>query len=480
MKKHGRISIILAVLTILTVARGFAQAYDIKLTIKDLGGKEIYLGHYFADKTYVKDTTTTSPTGTAEFKGDKALEPGIYFIVLPTKTIAWEFLITDDQVFEMKTDTMDYIGNLKVIGHDQNSKFAEYNAFMRERSKEMSKLQEAFKADDETKKEAVRKDIEALQLKVQAQWDKYITENPGTLFANIIKAQKYPILPEFEVDPAIANKDSVLQIYRYYYNKNHWFDNIEWSEVGLLRTNFIYNRLQTFFTQMVFDPDTVIAEGDKLIKKAEPTPDMFRYLVEYMLNLNYETKRMGMDKVLVHVGEEYYLSGRATWVDSARMEKIKERVIKTRPNILGTQAKDMKLVTSDNKIVNLFSIKADYIIVAFWEPGCGHCKKTMPVLHDVYTDLKWNKNKKVEVLAVFTQVKEFDEWQAFIEEKGMTDWINAYDPYGWSGFRDNYDIYSTPTIYLMNSKFEIIAKRLDVEKIPEFLESYESFKKTGK
>lgn len=481
MKKLSQQMLVLFVLMASSLAGSYAQGYTIKLTIKDLGNKEIYLGHFFADKTYVKDTVQTSPSGYAEFKGDKVLEPGIYFIVLPTKTIAWEFLMTtDDQDFEMKTDTSDYIGNLRITGHDQNTKYAEYNAFMRDRTKEMSTYQEAIKADDEAKKEQVKKDIEALQLKVQAYWDKSISENPGTLFANIIRAQKYPEVPEFEVDPAITNKDSVLQIYRYYYSKNHWFDNIAWDDAGLLRTGFVYNKLQTFFTQMVLDPDTVIAEGDKIIKKAEPNPDMFRYLVEYMLNLNYETKRMGMDKVLVHVGEEYYLSGRASWVDSARLEKIKERVIKTRPNILGTQAKDMKMVTLDNKIINLFSIKADYIVVAFWEPGCGHCKKTMPVLHDIYTDLKWNKNRSIEVMAIFTQVKEFDEWQSFIEEKGMTDWINAYDPYGWSGFRDNYDIYSTPTIYLMNSKFEIIAKRLDVEKIPEFIESYESFKNKKK
>ncbi|MCF8294696.1 MAG: DUF5106 domain-containing protein, partial [Bacteroidales bacterium] len=426
MKKLSQQMLVLFVLMASSLAGSYAQGYTIKLTIKDLGNKEIYLGHFFADKTYVKDTVQTSPSGYAEFKGDKMLEPGIYFIVLPTKTIAWEFLMTtDDQDFEMKTDTSDYIGNLRVTGHDQNTKYVAFNAFMRDRTKEMSKYQEAIKADDEAKKEQVKKDIEALQLAVQAYWDKSISENPGTLFANIIRAQKYPEVPEFEVDPAIINKDSVLQIYRYYYSKNHWFDNIAFDDAGLLRTSFVYNKLQTFFTQMVLDPDTVIAEGDKIIKKAEPNPDMFRYLVEYMLNLNYETKRMGMDKVLVHVGEEYYLSGRASWVDSARLEKIKERVIKTRPNILGTQAKDMKMVTVDNKIINLFSIKADYIVVAFWEPGCGHCKKTIPVLHDIYTDLKWNKNKSIEVMAIFTQVKEFDEWQSFLEEKGMTDWINA-------------------------------------------------------
>lgn len=454
-----------------------AQGYDFKVTIKNLNNKEIYLGHYFADKTYVKDTAITSGIGFAEFTDSSPLEGGIYFIVLPNKTIGWEFLVTDDQTMEMKTDTIDYIGNLVFSGHDENSKFLEYVKFMRDRSKEMNTLQDDYKTADEKKQAELRKDIEALQTKVQNQWDLYINENPGTFFANVIKAQKYPVIPEIEVDPTITNKDSALQVYRYYYNKNHWFDNLELTDARLLRSSYIYNRLQTFFTQMVFDPDTVIAEGEKLIKRSEPSPDVFRYMVEYMLNLNYETKRMGMDKVLVHIGEEYYLSGRAHWVDSARMEKIKERVIKTRPNILGAKAKDMKMVTPDNKIINLFNIKSDYIVVAFWEPGCGHCKKTLPVLHDIYTEMKWKQNKSIEVMAVFTQVKEYDEWVAFLEEKGMTDWINAYDPYGWSGFRDNYDIYSTPTIYLLNKNKEIIAKRLDVEKIPEFIESYESFKK---
>ena len=77
---------------------------------------------------------------------------------------------------------------------------------------------------------------------------------------------------------------------------------------------------------------------------------------------------------------------------------------------------------------------------------------------------------------MYTQVKEYDEWIQFIEENAIDDWINAYDPYGWSKFRDKYDIYSTPTIYILDKDKKIIAKRLDVEKIQEFIEGYEKFK----
>ncbi len=470
------LTIALSFLAIMVFSLVRGQGYDIEVKIKNFGSQEIYMGHYFADKTYVKDTVQTNAEGVAHFKGDKPLEGGIYFVVLPTKTIAWEFLVTDDQQFAMHTDSEDYIGILQSIGHAENQKFFEYSRFMRDRNKEMGQFQESYKTATGADKEAVKGKIEDLQKRVQKQWDSYIAQNPGTFFANLIKAQKYPEVPEFTVPDHIVNKDSVLQVKRYYYNKNHWFDNIDFTDSRLLRTSYVYSRLQTFFNQMVFDPDTVIAEGEKIIKRSEPSPEMFRYIVEYMLNLNYETKRMGMDKVLVHIGEEYYLSGRAHWVEEERLEKIKDRVMKVRPNLLGTKVKDMKFVTLDNSIVNLYTLTTDYTVLAFWEPGCGHCKKTIPKLHDIYTDLKWNQDKSIEVMAVFTQVKEYDEWKEFVEEKGMTDWVNAYDPYGWSGFRDQFDIYSTPTVYLLNKNKEIIAKRIDVERIAEFIENYESIK----
>ena len=475
--------ILLGLLTIALLAsagnRLLAQGYKIEIQVKGMENKELYMGHYYADKTYVMDTVMADATGTVVFQDEKAIDGGVYYLVLPSKSIAFEFLVTENQHFSLHTDTVNYLDNMKVKGSKENELYIEYSRFMRDKNVQMNKLQGELKAagEDKKKKDKLIETIEALQKEVKDQWDKYIRENPGTFFANVVNAQIYPIVPEFEIDPSVENKDSVRQVRAYYYRKKHFFDNIDFTDMRLLRTNYIYSRLQNYFTKMVYNPDTIIVDGDALIKRAEPSKDVYRYMVEYMLNLKYETNRMGMDKVLVHVGEEYYLSGRADWVDSTRMEKIKERIIKTRPNVLGEPAKDMKLVTADNKIINLHQVNTDYTIIAFWEPGCGHCKKTIPKLHDIYTKLRWELDWNIEVLAIFTQVKAKDEWLEFVEEKGMTDWINAYDPYGWAKFRDNYDIYSTPVIYLLDKEKKIIAKRIDVEKIQEFIENHEKYNK---
>ena len=340
MKRTIQFLFILGIL-LTSVGNIFAQGYEITVTLKGMEKKPLYMGHYYADKTYVKDTVITDDKGVAVFKGPEKIEGGIYFIVLPTKTIAWEFLMTDDEVFSMSTDTSDYLGHMVIKGSKENQLYLDYSKYMQGNNLKMNKLQQAMKeaGDDKAKQKKVRKDIEELQTEVKAKWDKYVADNPNTFFANIIKAQMYPEVPEFKVPENITNKDSFIQVQTYYYNKKHFFDNIDFSDSKMLRTAYLNNRLKTYFTKMVFNPDTIIKDGDELIKRAEANDDVYRYVVEYMLNLKYETNRMGMDKVLVHVGEKYYLSGRATWVDSTRMEKIKDRVFKTRPNIIGEKAK---------------------------------------------------------------------------------------------------------------------------------------------
>jgi thiol-disulfide isomerase/thioredoxin len=66
-------------------------------------------------------------------------------------------------------------------------------------------------------------------------------------------------------------------------------------------------------------------------------------------------------------------------------------------------------------------IKAEYIIIAFWEPDCGHCKKEIPKLHEYY---KTVRDSGVVVMAVYTQ-HDKDEWKKFVEEKQLDDWINV-------------------------------------------------------
>jgi hypothetical protein len=62
------------------------------------------------------------------------------------------------------------------------------------------------------------------------------------------------------------------------------------------------------------------------------------------------------------------------------------------------------------------------------------------------------------------------EWLEYIHDKGYEDWINVWDAYNLTNFRFFYNIYSTPTIYLLDKDKKIIAKRIGAETLKSLLE----------
>jgi thiol-disulfide isomerase/thioredoxin len=216
-------------------------------------------------------------------------------------------------------------------------------------------------------------------------------------------------------------------------------------------------------------PDTLLTESIKTIEKARPAPEMFRFLVQYLFNYANDSQIMGMDKMLVGLAEKYYLAGEAEWADKEFLEKLETRVKEIKPTLLGNQAHDLKMQDYLGQYHRLDEIVAPVTILIFWETDCGHCKKAIPKLNDIYH--KELMGKGVQVFAVYTQGDE-PEWVKFIQEHELYDFINVWDPYRRTAFRENYDIKSTPTIYVLNKEKKIIGKRISVEDLPQFIEHY--------
>jgi thiol-disulfide isomerase/thioredoxin len=175
---------------------------------------------------------------------------------------------------------------------------------------------------------------------------------------------------------------------------------------------------------------------------------------------------MGMDNVFVHIAEEYYITGKADWISDETMEKLKEEVAKHRFNLVGNIAQDLKMETINEEYERLHEIKAKFTLVYFFEPHCGHCKKVTPEVHKLYQEYD---REDFEVFAVYTQGDK-TEWLEYIHDKGYEDWINVWDPYNLTNFRFFYNIYSTPTLYLLDKDKKIIAKRIGAETLRSILE----------
>jgi thiol-disulfide isomerase/thioredoxin len=254
----------------------------------------------------------------------------------------------------------------------------------------------------------------------------------------------------------------------YHYYKEHFFDNIDLQDERFLRTPYFAQKLETFIDKLVIQvPDSVVKEGVRLIEMARGNEEMFRFLVQFMFNRANESKIMGMDAAMVAFAEKYYLSGEATWADQEFLDKLETRVREIKPTLIGNKAHEMRMESIEGQIYSLNELNAEITIVAFFEPSCGHCKKEIPKLYrEVFEPYR---SKGVQVFAVYT-LADRDEWTNFINEHELYDWINVYDPYHQTHFRDYYDIKSTPTIFILDREKKIIAKKLDVDQMPGFLD----------
>ncbi|MFO7790892.1 MAG: thioredoxin-like domain-containing protein [Bacteroidota bacterium] len=445
------------------------QEHKIEVQVKGVSDTTMLLGHHFGKKKYVVDTVMADENGRAVFEGDEPLDRGIYIVVLPSENNAYfEMLIGDDQKFSLTTDKEDFVNNMKIKGSKANKVFNEYQRKMSELQNKIKQYRSELESaeDDSVEKQKIKDKMGEVTEERKAYIKEMAEEHEGTLFGSIVKAVLEPEIPE---PPKDEEGNIVDSTFEYRYLRDHYFDNIDFSEPGLLRTPILESKIDYFFKKMMPPvADSVRPVAHDLIERAqEANEEMFRYMTSHLLNHFETSKVMGMDEVFIDIAEKWYLSGEAEWADSTLIEKIRERVLKITPNIIGKVASDIaKVPTFNDQFASLHKVDADYTILVFYEPNCGHCKKIVPRLYELYQDTLQDAN--VEVFAMYTQADK-EEWTEFLEKHELFDWINAYDPYGRTNFRDNYDIYSTPVIYILDDEKRIVAKRIDIEYVPEFI-----------
>jgi thiol-disulfide isomerase/thioredoxin len=175
-------------------------------------------------------------------------------------------------------------------------------------------------------------------------------------------------------------------------------------------------------------------------------------------------KIVGQDAIYVHMVDTYYRKGKAPWLKEENLKKMEENANDLRPILINKIIPDITTYKQDGSAINLHSVQAQYTVVIFWAPDCGHCKQIMP---SVVKFEENNRDKGLKIFAVCTKGgdKTTTCWPA-IEEKKMQNFINTADEYG--RFNQQIRIKTTPKIFILDSKKKIIMKDIsgeDLEKI---------------
>ncbi len=453
------------------------DGYKLDFHIKELKDTTIFLGHYFGESTFIKDTARTDKDGRFTFSKPARLDRGIYFLVKKkTKLFEPGFIVGDDQHFTMETSTADYFHSMKITGDEDNQLFFANMIFNAEQHKEADPVLKILK--DSTLTEDQKKEARAvyakIDKKVQDHQNEVIAAYPKSITAKLLKLNRRPEIPA-PPKKADGSIDSTFQ-YRYY--KKHYFDNFDLTEGALMRlpTPAYQDKLYEYLDRLVYQvPDSLMAAIDDLASRVKSNKDVYKYLVHTCAYKYQKPTIMGLDEVFVRIYDKYYESGEMDyWVNKPMKKSMKEYADKLRNSLIGKTAANLVMQDQNLQRKALYDITKKYSLIYIFDPDCGHCKEETPKLVTFYNQRKEKYNLEVFAVCLDTSMQKM---RNYIKDMKMP-WVTVNGPRTYSGsLYNSYYADTTPMIYVIDNKRKIIAKGLPVDRLDDFIVNYEKFER---
>jgi thiol-disulfide isomerase/thioredoxin len=353
---------------------------------------------------------------------------------------------------------------MKVKGSEENAAFYTFQQEMNKEYRAMQSMSDAKQMD------AIRKRIIAYQ-------KDWMIKNQSLFVSKLIKATFEPEIPAYKNPVKNAADSAALYKFQFNFYKKHYFDNLDLNDDRFIRSPFLQRKLEKYFEDLVVqESDSISKDADALLAKIKQT-DVRKYVI-YKIASTYENHNIvGTDGAFVHIAEKYYLGEPKLW-DTTTVRKMKERLLVIKPLVIGKKIPEMVLTDPNGKRLLLSTVPKDYTVVFIYDPECSHCKEETPKL---LQQESFFKEKNIGVFAA-SIVRDKAMWQKFITEFKIQSWYNGIDVHlnpksgveeYYTDFKNTFDVYATPVIYILDKSKRIIGKRIPADKIQDFINFYE-------
>jgi len=431
---------------------------DIKMTVEGVQDSKSYLigfvaeGHFRVDSSDFKNSEV-------RFVNPKGYPQGLYYISLPSNEFI-QIILGEDQKFEMSCNSTDLINTMTVKASKENELYytnlkfeAAYNPRYRTISNQLKgiadKQSEAYKSVVDQRKVLEKERTDHLESLFKG--------NDDLLFVQFKKAGQNPVIRETGSD-----EEKV-----YHYRKEFW-DNVDWSDIRLIRTPVIINKMKRYFNEITpQNPDSIMSSANMLVEQILERPGFYKFITNWIA-IQFEptkTNLMDPEAVFVNMIQKYFTRERAFWADSMEVYALQQRAGEMAQSLVGLKGPDVVSTNEKGETKSIYEKTADYVIVYLYNPTCEHCMKETPLLVDWYNKNKANNYADVYAIAIDTDDA---EWKAYIKKNNMT-FTNVHDPTNRSIYAKYYvDI--TPEVYVLNKERKIIGKNLKVFQIDTVIE----------
>lgn len=396
------------IIVLLTFApfASFSQA-KIRVNIENHIDSIYYLIKYTSDKSHCVIDTSSLSSGYKIFSNKTDYDEGIYVIADSKQNPLFEILIGRDQKFSIHVEVLMDLKSYEVKGSKETESY--------------------FKVYSRTFYDRLH--IKALESEL-----KYHPENIRKI--DSIKNELY----KYQESMLRKDDESFLNTY-IKFTEDRPICDLPLCDERILNSRLLKNKLDKYFdnSSTTQTPELICNKIDEFVLSTDECQEIRDYILWYLYSKYFNPEKTENELVYIHLVDEYFSKLEIENLTENIRKEIIRRADVLRKITIGQVAPSFQYIDENGDIVDLDDIRSKYTVLFFYKPDCQKCIRDKRIL-----GLVKKRINDIEILHIDIS-----------EENNSTS----------QDIIDKYDIMTTPTIYLLNEKKEIIAKHIKAERI---------------
>lgn len=424
------INVILFMILLTIVPFNLKSQVEINVDIKNYDDDTFYLMKYVSDKTLAVIDTCYLNAKKNTFVNEANYDEGIYIVSNSKQHPIFEILLGKDQKFTIQIEELMDLNTYKIKGSKETSDYFKLYA----RTFYDKLYIKALESEIEYFPDNARK-IDSIKLNHNEYLESIKIKDRNSFLKTYIGYNKEIIVPQ-----EYKNKSEQYII-------DHYFDDKSLRDVRILNTRLLKNKLDDYFNNYLSKQSTnvILQKIDYLINQ---TTAGYRDIPQNLLDHNVRdyilwylySKYFDNDIIYTHLSDIYFSKLEINNLTENIRKEIVKRADILREITIGRLAPTFTYIDDEGKQIDLSEIDSRNTILFFYKPDCQRCIRDKRILEKI-------KNNCKDLSVLYINISE-DNYHNVSQDIAV-----------------QYDIKTTPTIYILDKDKRIIAKNIKAEDI---------------
>lgn len=250
------------------------------------------------------------------------------------------------------------------------------------------------------------------------------------------------------------------------YAVKHYWDKFDFTDTTYVHLPDVTEQAFTNYIAFLVrsTPEVAAASIKGMLKKAEVDSTVYAYFTNMYEKYLYDPNApMRNEELYIYVLESILSSSLVDDVHKIRPAHLLELALKNR---VGAKAADFTYTLANGQTGRMYQLKADYLLLFFYNPDCEACKELTEQLTKSLFIKKMMQENRLKVLALYPD-EDIKLWKMHLGHIPNT-WIVGYDAAAVLKNEEIYDLKAIPCIYLLDKDKNVLLKDASYNQLVDY------------